>query len=168
MIFNSFNLLDSYSKMSSHIHLYPRISSVLKSWAFSFLCFMSCSEPEELTFQELYTTPFFKEVQLSEIFDDSKTFVDAVPNRPLKVILNDYNTHATDFNLKEFVYQNFTIPQKVAIPSEVESSSNLEAHINNLWKELTRMDRDDFTNNSLICLLNPGSTSPPASVSSAL
>ena len=54
----------------------------------------------------------FKDVQLSGIFKDSKTFVDAVPLKDHEYIRALYDSVSTlpDFDLRQFVYANFKIP----------------------------------------------------------
>ena len=51
----------------------------------------------------------FEAVQLSNIFADSKTFVDAIPNTSPKEILDKYYKlrHTSDFDLKQFVLDHF-------------------------------------------------------------
>src|ERR1700744_6359611 len=54
----------------------------------------------------------FEAVQLSDIFPDNKTFVDATPLRDPALIMQDYNDQKdkTGFDLKQFVLNNFSIP----------------------------------------------------------
>src|ERR1700684_1163280 len=54
----------------------------------------------------------FESVQLSDIFPDNKTFVDATPRRDPALIMKDYNDQKDKpgFDLKQFVNDNFIIP----------------------------------------------------------
>jgi len=86
----------------------------------------------------------FEDVQLSGIFDDSKTFVDAVPNLPPDSILNLYHqqNQAPGFSLDSFVYQYFTIPNPIPTYSH-DQKMGIETHIDKLWFHLRRTDNQD-------------------------
>ena len=60
----------------------------------------------------------FKDVQLSKIFPDGKTFVDCVPKRDPKDIVKDYlaikKNPAIKFSLELFVKENFELPPGTA------------------------------------------------------
>lgn len=79
--------------------------------------------PDEI-YGELFTA-----VQTSEVFADSKTFVDCVPRRDPAAIVSDYRrlAAAADFDLKAFVKANFLVP-----------GADVVAHIERLWKQLRR------------------------------
>ncbi|MCE3251981.1 MAG: trehalase, partial [Cellvibrio sp.] len=73
---------------------------------------------------------FFIAVQLSGIFTDSKTFVDAIPLYNDATILENYHNSKSqpDFNLKEFVADNFAVPlDNLAVPLD-----NLKVPLDNL------------------------------------
>lgn len=84
-------------------------------------------------------SPLYEAVQSSELFADSKYFVDAVPKQTAEIILAQYNTQksSTAFNLKKFVEEYFTLPQE---NNSVYSSAqkNIDTHLNDLWNELKR------------------------------
>ena len=83
---------------------------------FLFLLFVaaSISAQSVSTPDQLYGE-LFKDVQLSRIFPDSKTFVDCVPKREPAQIVADYkkikNNATIKFSLRLFVEENFFIPQ---------------------------------------------------------
>src|ERR1700686_3866983 len=54
----------------------------------------------------------FEAVQLSDIFPDNKTFVDATAKRDPALIMKDYNGQKDKpgFDLKQFVLDNFIVP----------------------------------------------------------
>src|SRR5687767_5204514 len=80
------------------------------------MALMSCSTIEQQSDQQVdfYSSELFHDVQLSGIFEDSKTFVDCIPKRDLNSIINDYLTlrSAADFDLREFVGLNFDLPSR--------------------------------------------------------
>lgn len=110
----------------------------------------------EVTFYEFYQSDLFKDVQLNAVFPDSKTFVDAVSKKPLdeiqRIYLEEKNTPG--FNLKDFVEQNFFIPQLVSTGFETDTTNSMEEHIINLWPVLTRKPDEDKAGSSLIPLPN--------------
>lgn len=83
---------------------------------------------------------FFRDVQLSGLFSDSKTFVDSVPNRPVAEVLARYEAekNSPDFDLERFVRSQFTVPEKVASGFVSDTASTTTDHINRLWEVLTR------------------------------
>ena len=84
--------------------------------------------------------PLFSDVQLSEIFEDSKTFVDARP----RVAPGDLAKRYLDaravagFDLHGFVDQNFEIPRPVGRDFRTDTTETMEQHIQSLWPVLTR------------------------------
>ncbi len=111
---------------------------------------------ESLIYREFYRTDFFKDVQLSGIFKDSKTFVDCIPKRSKAEIVNDYyaSKGVVDFNLKDFVSQNFQLPEVISTNFVSDTSINIQNHIDNLWPFLTRSADKKYNSGSLIPLPN--------------
>lgn len=96
----------------------------------------------------------FRAVQLSAVFPDSKTFADALPEYPVRLIREDYHAHYRDpdFNLTAFVDGHFSIPrQKASVYST--TFPPIGEHIERLWTELTR--HDSVSKGSLIALPYP-------------
>ncbi|OIN60494.1 trehalase [Arsenicibacter rosenii] len=81
----------------------------------------------------------FCEVQLSRIFTDTKTFVDAVPLLSPENILMLYRAEKEkpDFNLEQFVRQYFDIPESATSHFVSDTSMTTKAHIERLWDVLT-------------------------------
>ncbi|MGB3802158.1 MAG: alpha,alpha-trehalase TreF [Lewinella sp.] len=105
--------------------------------------------PDEL-FGEL-----FREVQMQQIFDDGKTFVDMVPRSSVGNIMADYTAEkgATEFDLRTFVAANFDPPASPESGFTSEGSRNISEHINALWPVLTReAESDEGSAGSLIVL----------------
>jgi alpha,alpha-trehalase len=82
----------------------------------------------------------FVDVQTQRLFPDSKTFVDAVPNRPPSDIVAAYQSaqNSTREDLRAFVSSNFDLPKDQAVPLPVETRQSLKAHIKSLWPHLER------------------------------
>src|SRR5256885_8101351 len=116
---------------------------------FRFSMAQSIQSPDEIYGQ------LFRDVELHRIFDDSKTFVDCIPKRDPKLILDDYKRSKDDptarFSLKVFVEQNFIIPQHH--PSKYKTTEkDIVKHITNLWTVLSRKSDTTIQGSSLLPL----------------
>ena len=104
--------------------------------------------------EELYG-PLFYDVQSDKnIFEDSKTFVDAVPLYGVDVIRNKYADlkDKSSASLREFVADNFELP---SVSSRyVTDSSSINTHISKLWSVLKR-PADKKVSGTLIPLPKP-------------
>ncbi|GAB4043789.1 alpha,alpha-trehalase TreF [Spirosoma litoris] len=82
----------------------------------------------------------FEAVQMKAVFPDSKTFADCTPKFPPETILLNYEIarQRSDFNLKAFVLQNFTLPIKPASGYASKAGQLVQDHITDLWPVLTR------------------------------
>ncbi len=84
-------------------------------------------------------TPLYQDVQLSELFPDSKFFVDAVPLfTPQEIITNYLQAKEQEgFDLKAFVKTHFILPAET---DNTYSSANksLPEHLTELWNVLMR------------------------------
>ena len=101
--------------------------------------------------------PLFADVELSGIFPDSKTFVDARPLAAPDQIVARYDSgrRAPGFKLQDFVGQYFELPQTVAANFHTDRSQTMERHIRALWPVLTRSPSHDTARSSLIPLPEP-------------
>lgn len=99
-------------------------------------------------------SPLYEEVQLSEIFPDSKYFVDAVPLSDPASIVGTYQSEKNKpgFSLKSFVEKHFRLPAETA-NSYQSASKPIEEHLPALWDVLTR--RPDEQGGTLIPLPHP-------------
>ncbi|KYH23922.1 periplasmic trehalase [Halalkalicoccus paucihalophilus] len=81
----------------------------------------------------------FKTVQQSGTFSDSKTFVDAVPDRELAEIRERFEREHTepDFDMREFVAESFTLPEDPVAAAD-PSTVSMEWYIDELWTHLIR------------------------------
>ncbi|HXE84941.1 MAG TPA: alpha,alpha-trehalase TreF [Gemmatimonadales bacterium] len=96
----------------------------------------------------------FSDVQLSGIFPDSKEFVDARPRAAARTIQARYDSarRAPGFVLKDFVDQNFVLPQPAGDGYHTVASQSMVAHVNALWPVLTRRPDSTDPSSSLIPL----------------
>lgn len=114
--------------------------------AFGITAFIfGCKENTTTTTQqnseiEYYQSDFFKEVQLSSIYKDSKTFVDMTPKKSRTEILDLYQEakKAKDFNLKTFVETYFDAPESPSSTFITDTSKTMYQHISSMWPVLTR------------------------------
>ncbi len=101
----------------------------------------------------------FRDVQLSGIFSDSKTFADAEPLLPTATIASDYAAarHLAGFDLSAFVAKNFALPPAQAPVAGADTAKSMEDHIRALWPVLTRGPPPDtlVATSSLIPLPRP-------------
>lgn len=81
--------------------------------------------------------PLLAKVQERAILPDGKTFVDALPKRPVADIMRDFAAlPAGDAALRAFIAANFDLPAQGTGASPAVLP--LRAHIRALWKELAR------------------------------
>src|SRR5213594_984920 len=101
--------------------------------------------------------PLFHDVQLSGIFADSKTFVDARPRlAPAAIVARYASSHgAAGFSLQTFVEQNFELPRPVGEGFHADPARTMEDHIRALWPVLTRRPDTADARSSLIPLPQP-------------
>lgn len=100
----------------------------------------------------------FKDVQMSKIFPDGKTFVDCIPKKNPKDIVKEYlaakNNSALRFSLKLFVEDNFELPKTPQL-NYVTKEKDVVMHIKNLWGVLKRDADQAIEGSSLLALPNP-------------
>lgn len=98
--------------------------------------------------------PLFQAVQLSGIFPDSKTFVDARPRLapPDVVAAYDSARRSAGFSLQAFVDRYFELPRPVGADFHTDTTQTMEQHIRALWSVLTRPADSPDPRSSLIPL----------------
>ncbi len=96
----------------------------------------------------------FEQVQLTNVFDDGKTFPDCLPKRNLTEINTEFllKKDNPDFSLNAFVKANFELPKTYATEFSTDTSKSAIEHVNSLWSVLTR--RPEHEVSSLIPLPN--------------
>lgn len=104
----------------------------------------------ERTPADLYG-PLLAAVQERGILADGKTFVDAVPRRPVVDIMADFaRLGGGDAELLAFVTANFDLPSVAAPPGPATAIRPLRDHIRAMWPALARDPRADVTNSSAL------------------
>ena len=105
---------------------------------FLLFCF-NYARSQILTPRELFPG-LFEAVQLSDIFHDNKTFVDATPKYSPEAILKRYNElkNQSNFNLKQFVTDNFMLPVTEGRTFKSDISKGIRKYIDTLWYVLSR------------------------------
>jgi alpha,alpha-trehalase len=96
----------------------------------------------------------FERVQRERVFDDSKTFPDAIPNQPPATILADYRAAVArpDFDLRKFVASRFSLPERAQSTPEKAPAPSVEAYIDEAWSELIRTPAPAPEGSSLVTL----------------
>ncbi len=99
----------------------------------------------------------FQDVQLSSLFPDSKTFVDARPLEAPADIAAGYASArgAAGFALPTFVQQHFALPRPVGEDFRTDTSQTMEDHIRALWAVLARPPDTADARSSLVLLPQP-------------
>jgi alpha,alpha-trehalase len=123
---------------------------LLISWQFVYTIAQPPATPDKI-YGDL-----FRDVQLSKVFPDGKTFVDCVPKRNPKHIVADYNQQkgAAKFDLKQFIENNFEMPRTPQL-NYITQEKDVVMHIKNLWGVLRRDPDTVVVGSSLLPLPNP-------------
>ena len=87
----------------------------------------------------------FSDVQLRQVYEDGKTFIDLIPKKRMKQIKKEYETAKKDpdFNLHEFVKRHFYAYEHATVVYHSDASHSPHEHIEELWKVLVRRTRRD-------------------------
>lgn len=88
---------------------------------------------------ELYAG-LFERVQLEQVYEDGKAFVDAVPLEPAAEIMAEYESERSspDFDLRKFVTSRFAVTAPAASTFQAAPGMSVTEHIDALWPVLTR------------------------------
>ena len=99
----------------------------------------------------------FHDVQVAQLFPDSKTFVDARPLFAPADIAARYTatTKMAPSDLRAFVMANFELPRAAGDGVRTDTTQTMEAHIRALWPALTRTPDPMDARSSLIPLPKP-------------
>ncbi|MDB5142931.1 MAG: treA, partial [Mucilaginibacter sp.] len=121
----------------------------------SLIIVYSVAEAQIRTPRQLFPG-LFESVQLSDIFPDNKTFVDATPSRDPALIMKDYNDQKdkSGFDLKQFVTDNFIVPGSPAAIFKSDIKTGIRKHIDTLWEVLYRRHDTVSKYSSLLPLPN--------------
>jgi len=82
----------------------------------------------------------FQEVQGKGVFQDSKTFVDSIPKNNPEIVLEKFffERRKASFNLKEFVLDNFILPEEKQVELNLPKNRSMSEHLQLLWEYLKR------------------------------
>lgn len=133
-----------------------QIPYLYKAMIVSLAILSACNQTAEQKSEQFdfYQSPFFKEVQLSGIFPDSKTFVDCTPKQPLSEINEIYESGKGEegFVLRDFVLEHFELPVTPVTGFKSDTSKTVVEHCTDLWPVLTRQPDEYDPLSSLIPL----------------
>lgn len=98
----------------------------------------------------------FEVVQLSDIFEDSKTFPDCIPLLPISEIIDRYEElkSQANFDLRVFLKDYFLPPDSTKKQSLQNPATSCNEHIAHLWHDLTRFPQEELKY-SLLSLPKP-------------
>ncbi|MEO1012064.1 MAG: alpha,alpha-trehalase TreF [Bacteroidota bacterium] len=101
--------------------------------------------------------PLFKDVQLGEVFEDGKTFVDCTAKFPYPVITEKYaqQKEQPNFDLKAFVLEHFEVPPSISSDFKSDPGRSPKEHVEALWPVLTRESDSAQAGSTLIALPKP-------------
>jgi alpha,alpha-trehalase len=121
---------------------------------FVFYVIAAVAQAPLLTPDKIYGD-LFRDVQMSKMFPDGKTFVDCIPKKSPKNILADYAQQkgTAQFNLKQFVQDNFEQPHTPQL-NYITQEKDVVMHIKNLWGVLRRDPDTVVIGSSLLPLPN--------------
>lgn len=99
--------------------------------------------------------PLLGEVQSRRLFDDGKTFVDAVPLRPPGEIMAKFGfVERDDAALRAFVHEHFAMPAPARVHA-AHTERDLRRYIASLWPELERSAPAPHADGSLLSVCEP-------------
>lgn len=96
----------------------------------------------------------FEAIQLSQIFSDSKTFVDMIPNSTPEQIMVSYQEckNKSSFDLLSFVEDHFNYPNDENSTFVSDMTKTTSEHISYLWNHLSRQSDRVIAGSSLLPL----------------
>jgi alpha,alpha-trehalase len=123
-----------------------------KFWFLSFFILLFYSASAQKSPEKIYGE-LFEVIQMQQVFEDSKTFVDCIPKYDPDTILEKYYREKKypDFDLNKFVAQHFFKPCTPSTDYLSDTAMSTKEHVEKLWPLLTRVP-DTILNSSLIPL----------------
>lgn len=105
---------------------------------------------------ELYPD-LFVDVQMGQVFEDSKTFVDCTAKSSAAEINEAYSKAKgeADFDLSAFVKQHFTIPGSISSDFKSDPTRTATEHVEALWPVLKRASDKSDEGSTLIAMPHP-------------
>ncbi len=117
--------------------MHPHYLKIIAILLFFYSCTEETPTPKKVS---PYETQLFKDVQLTAVFKDSKTFVDLVPKEAMVALEAKYlkAKEANGFDLKAFVDANFMDKSMKSLEFKTDTTKTMYEHINTMWDKLTR------------------------------
>lgn len=99
----------------------------------------------------------FIDVQLGQVFDDGKTFVDCTAKYPYSDIRSNYQVQKDKkgFDLKAFVLEHFEVAPLITSDFKLDPDRSPKEHVEALWPVLQRESDTDIAGSTLIPLPRP-------------
>ncbi|MEM1336351.1 MAG: trehalase family glycosidase [Bacteroidota bacterium] len=115
---------------------------------------LACKREQPVTATTLYETELFKDVQLAGLYEDSKTFVDLVPQANFIALEKKYllEREKEGFDLRAFVTDNFMDKSMRSLEFTTDTTKTMYEHIELMWDKLTRGPDERIENASRIPL----------------
>jgi alpha,alpha-trehalase len=112
---------------------------------------------EKLQTPDAHLGELFADVQLNQVFEDGKTFVDCTAKYPYETIRKNYAAQktASGFDLKAFVLEHFEAPPSITSDFKSDANRSAAQHVEALWPELQRKSDIDKEGSTLITLPSP-------------
>ena len=112
---------------------------------------------EKLQTPDTYLGELFAAVQLNQVFEDGKTFVDCTAKYPYETIRKNYAAQKTapDFDLETFVLEHFEVPPSITSNFKSDLTRSAAEHVEALWPVLQRKSDIAQSGSTLITLPSP-------------
>ncbi len=97
----------------------------------------------------------FVDIQLQQVLEDQKTFVDSKPRLPIREILTEYDKtkKLPDFRLRSFIDKHFFLPNQESSTRQLPVTGSIDEYIDRMWNVLTRYPEPEYS--TLIPLPHP-------------
>ena len=99
----------------------------------------------------------FADIQLAQVFEDGKTFVDCTAKYAYDTIVSRYENQKglPDFDLESFVLANFEVPPSISSDFKSDPNRTASEHVEALWPILQRKSDSINEGSTLIPLPKP-------------
>ncbi len=117
---------------------------------------VSCQHTKTISTENAYNE-FVTQVQMQQVFPNTKTFINSSPKVSKDSIAKQYELlkNRSDFSLKGFVQKYYRLPVAATSTYTSDTTISISAHIRRLWPILTRNDTASSFDSSLIPLPYP-------------
>ncbi len=115
------------------------------------------AQNEKIQTPDVLLGDLFAEVQLAQVFEDGKTFVDCRAKYPYFTIRKNFAEQRTktDFDLKTFVLEHFEVPPSITSDFKSDPIRTAEEHVEALWPVLLRKSDEEKSGSTLLSLPQP-------------